>query len=181
MLTYVGRIAKEKDVLLLPEIAKNLPSRIRNNVHWLIVGDGPVKDELEKIAPRTMTFTGFVDGTDLANIYAASDLFVFPSPTETFGNVVLEALSCGTPVVAANAGGVKSIINDGIHGILCEEKDVTDFVQAIDSLLLRKQTRKVMSENGIRFAEAQSWEKIFRNLLFDYEDVLHEFKLTELA
>lgn len=181
ILTYVGRIAKEKDVLLLPPIAENLPSRIRNNVHWLIVGDGPIKDELEEIVPKNMTFTGFVDGTNLANIYAASDLFVFPSPTETFGNVVLEALSCGTPVIGANAGGVKSIVKNGMNGILCEEKDITDFVQAIDSLLTRDQTRKVMRENGIRYAQAQSWEKIFRNLLLEYEDVLAEQLLQELA
>jgi glycosyltransferase involved in cell wall biosynthesis len=181
ILSYVGRIAKEKDVLLLPEIAANLPSHIKDDVHWLIVGDGPVKDELVAIAPSNMTFTGFVEGKELASIYVASDLFVFPSPTETFGNVVLEALSCGTPVIGANAGGVTSIVRNGINGILCEEKDITDFVQAIDSLLTRDQTRNVMSENGIRYAQAQSWDKIFRNLLLEYEDVLAERYLKELA
>lgn len=181
ILSYVGRIAKEKDVLLLPEIAANLPSHIKDDVHWLIVGDGPVKEELAAIAPSNMTFTGFVEGKELASIYVASDLFVFPSPTETFGNVVLEALSCGTPVIGANAGGVTSIVRNGMNGILCEEKDITDFVQAIDSLLTRDQTRNVMSENGIRYAQAQSWDKIFRNLLLEYEDVLAERYLKELA
>lgn len=181
ILSYVGRIAKEKDVLLLPEIAANLPSHIKDDVHWLIVGDGPVKEELAAIAPSNMTFTGFVEGKELASIYVASDLFVFPSPTETFGNVVLEALSCGTPVIGANAGGVTSIVRNGMNGILCEEKDITDFVQAIDSLLTRDQTRNVMSENGIRYAQAQSWDKIFRNLLLEYEDVLAEQYLKELA
>lgn len=181
ILSYVGRIAKEKDVLLLPEIAANLPSHIKDDVHWLIVGDGPVKEELAAIAPSNMTFTGFVEGKELASIYVASDLFVFPSPTETFGNVVLEALSCGTPVIGANAGGVTSIVRNGMNGILCEEKDITDFVQAIDSLLTRNQTRNVMSENGIRYAQAQSWDKIFRNLLLEYEDVLAEQYLKELA
>lgn len=181
ILAYVGRIAKEKDVLLLPEIAEKLPNHVKDNVHWLIAGDGPVKDELEQMAPSNMTFAGFVEGENLANIYAAADLFVFPSPTETFGNVVLEALACGTPVIGADAGGVRSIVKSGINGILCEEKDSTDFVQAIVSLLSREKARKVMSENGVRYAQAQSWDKIFRNLLMEYEDALDDEPIRELA
>ena len=181
VLTYVGRLAKEKDVLLLPEIADMLPNHIKYHVHWLIVGDGPLKSELEELATPNMTFTGFVQDEELANMYAASDLFVFPSPTETVGTVDLEALACGTPVVGANAGGVKTIVKDGMTGILCEEKDVTGFVQAITSLLSRKSTRKLMSENGVRYAQSQSWEKIFRNLLTEYEDALEDNLVRELA
>lgn len=181
VLTYVGRIAKEKDVLLLPEIAEMLPNHIKYNVHWLVVGDGPMRKELEDIAPGNMTFAGFVEGEELANIYAASDLFVFPSPTETFGNVMLESLACGTPVVGANAGGVKTIVQNGITGILCEEKDVTEFVQAITSLLTRKHTRKLMGENSVRYAQSQSWDKILRNLLMEYEEALEEKPVRKLA
>src|SRR5699024_9778917 len=135
----------------------------------------------EQNAPANMTFTGFVEGTKLANLYAASDLFVFPSPTETFGNVVLEALACGTPVIGANAGGVTTIVKNGMNGILCEEKDTTGFVHTIDSLLSRENSREVMRENGIRYAQAQSWDKIFRNLLMEYEDALEEEPMKELA
>ncbi|MFD2131994.1 glycosyltransferase family 4 protein [Pseudogracilibacillus auburnensis] len=181
ILTYVGRIAMEKDVLLLPEIANMLPNNIKNDVHWLIVGDGPLKKDLGKMAPPNMTLTGFVEGINLANIYAASDVFVFPSPSETFGNVVLESLACGTPVIGANAGGVKTIIQNGITGILCTEKDITEFVHAITSLLGREQTRKIMGENGKIHAQAQSWDTIFNNLLLEYEEALEIESFQELA
>src|SRR5699024_8475132 len=116
--SYVGRIAMEKDVHFLPDIANMLPDHIKDDVHWLIVGDGPLKRHLEKEAPANMTFTGFIEGLDLAHIYAASDLFVFPSSSETFGNVVLESLACGTPVIGTDAGGVKTIIQNGVTGWL---------------------------------------------------------------
>lgn len=181
ILAYVGRIATEKDVLLLPEIANMLPDSFKEKVHWLVVGDGPLKTELEKVAPSNMTLTGFVEGTNLAQIYATADLFVFPSPTETFGNVVLESLACGTPVVGANAGGVKTIIQNGLTGLLCTEKDSVEFVHAITSLLAQEQKRKVMGENGKKYAKAQSWDSIFNNLLLEYDEVLEEETYRELA
>lgn len=181
ILAYVGRIATEKDVLLLPEIADMLADSLKDKVHWLVVGDGPLKTELEKVAPPNMTLTGFIEGTDLAQIYATADLFVFPSPTETFGNVVLESLACGTPVVGANAGGVKTIIQNGLTGLLCTEKDSAAFGDAITRLLAQEQTRKVMGENGEEYAKAQSWDSIFNNLLLEYDEVLEEETYRELA
>ena len=68
---------------------------------------------MREAVPKTnVTFTGYLQGEDLAEAYASSDLMVFPSATETFGNVVLESLACGTPVIGANNGGVKNIITD---------------------------------------------------------------------
>jgi glycosyltransferase involved in cell wall biosynthesis len=183
ILLYVGRISSEKDVMLLPEIAKNLPLHIKDNVHWLVVGDGPMKKELEDIAPANMTLTGFIQGKHLAQIYASSDLFVFPSASETFGNVVLESLACATPVIGANTGGVRTIVQHGLSGLLCAEKDVGEFTNAITSLLSQKETRMTMAENGFKFAQAQSWDSIFFNLLLEYEEVLEKdiFKEKELA
>ena len=76
-------------------------------------------------------FTGFLKGQDLAEIYSVSDLFVFPSRTETFGNVVLEALASGTPVVGANSGGVKNVIQSNVTGHLCESGKVDEFTQRL--------------------------------------------------
>lgn len=183
ILLYVGRIASEKDVMMLPEIANKLPEDIQQNVHWLVVGDGPMKEELEQAAPKNMTLAGFVEGTDLAAIYAASDLFVFPSASETFGNVVLESLACATPVIGANAGGVRTIVQNGKTGLLCNEKDADAFAEAVVQLLKNDQTRKEMSEAGFHYAQSQSWDTIFNNLIHDYDEVLtlHSYKKRKLA
>lgn len=183
ILLYVGRVAAEKDVELLPEIANRLPKYIRNDVHWLIVGDGPRKERLEKIAPPNMTFTGYIEGEDLAKIYASADLFVTPSTSETFGNVVLESLACGTPVIGADAGGVRTIIQDGQTGLLCEEKNVEEFAENIIRLLKNDQLRTEMGERGFHYAQSQSWDAIFHSLIEECYQVLHfqSYKEQELA
>ena len=77
ILSFVGRLAPEKDIETLMAIATGLPNDLKKHVHWLVVGDGPAKDAMMSQAPANMTFTGFLCGEKLANIYAASDLFVF--------------------------------------------------------------------------------------------------------
>ncbi|RSK28250.1 glycosyltransferase family 1 protein [Bacillus sp. HMF5848] len=172
ILTYVGRLAPEKDVQLLPTLARSIPDYLRNEVHWLIVGDGPSKEEIMKDAPINMTFAGYQSGKGLAASYAASDLFVFPSTTETFGNVVLEALACGTPAICANAGGVKNIVQHGKTGMLCTPKDINDFQSAITHLLRENELRTKMGTAANAYARTQSWEKIFDQLLFEYEKAI---------
>lgn len=181
ILLYVGRLAPEKDVLLLPEIAENLPPEIKQNSHWLVVGDGPLKEELKKLAPKNMTFTGFLKGEELAAVYASANVFVFPSTTETFGNVVLEALACGTPTIAANAGGVRSIVKEGITGFLCIEKDTNEFVEKITYFLKNEAIMYNMSQKARQYALTQSWDSIFDNLVMEYEEVLKSIALQHLA
>ncbi len=156
------------------KIAHSLPEETKKKVHWLITGDGPSREEMEKSASANMTFTGYLDGQDLARVYAASDLFIFPSVTETFGNVVLEALASGTPVIAAKAGGVQNIIQDGKTGILCEPRQISRFVEAIQSLLNNEELRLEMAHQARSYALTQTWEIIFDTLLAHYEYVLHE-------
>lgn len=172
ILLYVGRIASEKDVMLLPEIDSELPDTIRKDVRWLVVGDGPMKQELTAEAPANMTMTGFLEVRELAGIYAAADVFVFPSASETFGNVVLESLACGTPVIGADAGGVRTIVEHGRTGLLCEEKNVKQFAAAVRKLLESEEDLAAMADHGFQYGQAQSWDKIFDDLLADYEQVL---------
>ncbi|WP_096152876.1 glycosyltransferase family 4 protein [Bacillus sp. FJAT-45066] len=180
VLLYVGRLAPEKDIFMLPKMANKLPKNIQENVHWLIVGDGPSKEELQNTAPSNMTFAGFLDGPQLVEAYANSDLLVFPSATETFGNVVLESLACGTPVIGANAGGVKTIIKNKETGILCEEKNIDDFSIAIKTILSDDLWRNEMSVNGRNYALSQSWDTIFHNLLEEYNKVLTSEKNAKI-
>ncbi|WP_087972140.1 glycosyltransferase family 4 protein [Oceanobacillus rekensis] len=172
ILLYVGRLSPEKDIMLIPEINQMLQESYRNNIHWIIVGDGPLKGKFRKHEASNMTLTGFLTGEELAQIYASSDLFVFPSATETFGNVVLESLACGTPVVGTNAGGVRTIIQQDKTGILCEERKTGEFVEAITKLLDDKKKREMMSYHGSRYALTQTWDTIFSNLVEECEEIL---------
>ncbi|MFZ3589361.1 glycosyltransferase family 4 protein [Bacillus sp. DJP31] len=181
VLSYVGRLAPEKDVQTLLETMKALPPNLQKNVRWLVVGDGPSKLDMQRETPSNVTFTGYLNGKELSEVYAASDLFVFPSPTETFGNVVLEALACGTPVVGANSGGVKNIIRQGKTGILCEPKKVESFVEAIVDLLENNEKRTHMSTEARVYSMTQTWSAIFNNLLDEYEMAIHESKETKYA
>ncbi|MFF2447834.1 glycosyltransferase family 4 protein [Neobacillus sp. NPDC058068] len=181
ILTYVGRLAPEKDIETLLAVAKSMPEPLNEKIQWLIIGDGPLRDKLEAQAPENITFTGYLNGKCLAEIYSASDLFVFPSPTETFGNVALEALASGTPVIGANSGGVKNIIKSGITGLLCTPGNVQEFTAAIIQLLNNPPLRKQMAIAGRNYALSQRWDRIFENLIWQYTKVIEERKEQKYA
>ncbi|MED3933525.1 glycosyltransferase family 1 protein [Priestia megaterium] len=174
ILTYVGRLAKEKNADFLMKIARSLPDHIRHQIHWVIVGDGPLKEQMQQQASEHMTFTGFLEGKQLAHIYSSSDLFVFPSETETFGNVVLESLASGTPVVAANAGGVKQMVQHGRNGYLCKPHSLEEFSSAITDLLDDLHQRLHFGHAARQYALTQSWDAIFQHLLSEYEGVVEK-------
>jgi len=174
ILLYVGRLAPEKDLDTLSEIIDKLPSSMKESVHWLIVGDGPSKEswrEKEK-SQKNITLTGYIKGNELARIYAGADLFVFPSYTETFGNVVLEAMACGTPAVVANEGGVKEFVIDNVNGKICEKQNAESFHQAISALLADEKLRLGMGREARSYASTQSWDNIFDGLISDYCEVI---------
>ncbi|WP_243291154.1 glycosyltransferase family 1 protein [Bacillus sp. FJAT-47783] len=177
ILSYVGRIAPEKDIETLITIANNLPEHVKQNVHWLIVGEGPSLEEMKQKAPTNSTFTGFLKGEELAKVYATSDLFVFPSPTETFGNVVLEAMASGTPTIGANSGGVKNIIQHYKTGSLCEMKQANQFIEEIAYLLSNDSKRIEMGHEARSYALSQTWDSILDGLINEYKTVINYKKV----
>lgn len=172
LLLYVGRIAPEKDIDTLSAVMRTLPDSLKERVHWLIVGDGPQLDELREQAPSNVTFAGYKQGEELAEIYASSDLFVFPSSTETFGNVVQEAMASGLPVIAANSGGVRDMIVPGKTGTLCEPRQPESFIQAIDAFVNAPEQGADFRQAARSFALGRSWDAIFDKLLEDYEQII---------
>src|SRR6185295_10142653 len=98
----------------------------RDNLAIAIVGDGPYLKELRALLPEAAS-TGYLAGLELARAYASSDLFVFPSTTDTFGNVILEALASGVPCVVSDQGGPKDLIEHGRTGFITRALDVEDF------------------------------------------------------
>ncbi|WP_209123945.1 glycosyltransferase family 1 protein [Alkalihalobacillus sp. BA299] len=169
VLLYVGRMAPEKDLDTLKLVMQQLPEELRNEVHWIYVGDGPLFQEYKEHFTENITFTGYLAGSELSSIYALADLFVFPSTTETFGNVVLEALASGTPAIVANEGGVTEIVNHEQTGMICEAKNPQAFISSIEKLLSDDILRLQMSYEARKYARSQSWEAIFDNLLIQYE------------
>lgn len=165
---YVGRFAPEKDIDILADIMNSLPDALRGQVRWLLVGDGPAMPDLRQKAPENATFTGYLSGEALAAAYAAADLFVFPSSTETFGNVVLEAFASGLPVVGAKAGGVKDLIEDGKTGWLCPPRDSEAFARTIGRIVQSPAALRAAGAAARMYALSQSWDAIFDGLLDRY-------------
>ncbi len=173
---YVGRIAKEKGVDVLIEAYNALSSRMRQDTQLLLVGGGPLLPQMKRDnRDPSVHYYGFVEGEALHQIYAAADLFVFPSVTETFGNVVLEAMASGTPVIGAAAGGVGEIIAHEQTGLLCTPGDAESFSRAISTLIEDATLRERLAQAGLQHAREQTWESIHAGLLEQYRSVMREW------
>ncbi|MNP00968.1 GDP-mannose-dependent alpha-mannosyltransferase [compost metagenome] len=172
ILLYVGRIAPEKDMDTLSTIMRTLPQSLQQRVHWLIVGDGPLLPELREQVPSNVTFTGYMHGEELAQLYASADMFVFPSTTETFGNVVLEAMASGLPVIGANAGGVREIVVPGSTGVLCEPGIPGSFIREISRYADHPEQLSLLSNEARRVALTRSWDSVFDELINNYARII---------
>jgi phosphatidylinositol alpha 1,6-mannosyltransferase len=111
------------------------------HVKPLIGGEGPALEEMKEMMPDA-EFAGFLKGEELARAYASSDLFFFPSETETFGNVTLEAMASGLPCIVADATGSKSLVEHGVNGYLAETDKPDDFYNYIEKLIVDSELRK---------------------------------------
>ncbi|MGG0737258.1 glycosyltransferase, partial [Niallia taxi] len=160
--------------ILLSSIIDSIPDNWNKKIHWLLAGDGPSLPEWKRKAAgwNNVTLTGYLKGEELSEAYASADLFVFPSTTETFGNVVLESLASGTPAIVSNSGGVKELVADGITGRICTAKSANEFSKAIIELLADQEKRRLFGIAARKYALSQSWESILDNLIGEYEEVL---------
>lgn len=150
---YVGRVSREKNLELLADAFKEV-AREKTPCQLVIVGDGPYAEELRaKLRGYPAIFTGFLTGDTLAAAYASSDVFVFPSATDTFGNVVLEAQASGLPVIVCDSGGPRELMRDGVTGIVTRAGNLEDLVEAMRSLLLDESKTAEMGANARTFAE----------------------------
>lgn len=171
-LLYVGRLAPEKDLHILFNAYLSLPVNIKEKVRLVVVGDGPMAGALKEKADSTVYFTGFQEGEELAKIYRSADLFTFPSGTETYGNVILEAFASGLPVLAVNQGGVKEIVKHGKTGWLVRPRDVDAFRQGIITLVEHRELRDHLAQQALLYAARQSWDRVFDKLIISYLEVI---------
>jgi glycosyltransferase involved in cell wall biosynthesis len=158
-LLYVGRISREKDLDLLAAAYR----RLRDEglaLQLFIVGHGPYSDTFAKLLPEAV-FTGYLKGEQLAAAYASADVFVFPSTTDTFGNVILEAQACGLPVVVSDSGGPKELVEHEGNGLITRSHDVEDFARAIRELVSDFALRERMAKSARDSVIDRSWPSAF--------------------
>jgi glycosyltransferase involved in cell wall biosynthesis len=168
--TFVSRLVTEKGLDCLVEAYRRL-SAAGVSYRPIIVGDGPERASLEERLPDAV-FTGFLSGAALAQAYASSDLFFFPSATETFGNVTLEAMASGLPAVCANATGSRSLVLDGLTGALCPVGDVSAFVEALTRLLAEPGQRVRMGVAARERALQFSWDAQLATVYAAYREIV---------
>jgi glycosyltransferase involved in cell wall biosynthesis len=172
ILLYVGRLAPEKRIHVALDAFERLRTRTRRRVALVLVGDGPSADELRKRELQDVHFAGFLHGEALADAYAAGDVFLFPSDTETFGNVVLEAMSSGLPVVAADRGGVTDTVRSGVSGQQVPAGDVAAFAAAAQRLLEDDAERASLAAGARGEALRRSWGNILDGLRDAYAEAV---------
>jgi glycosyltransferase involved in cell wall biosynthesis len=173
VLLCVGRLAAEKNLSVVVSTFERLAG-VNAHAKLVLVGDGPLKPSLQKKHPQVV-FAGFRTGEDLAQHYASADMFLFPSLTETFGNVTLEAMSSALPVVAYRHAAAAELIRSGENGQLIEAGDQAAFEQAALELAETHTLRAQMGQEARITALGQAWplifqktEKIFRQVIQDH-------------
>jgi phosphatidylinositol alpha 1,6-mannosyltransferase len=170
VLGFVGRLSVEKNVVLLARVQKQLEERGFRNFRFRIVGQGGEEGWLRQHLPRA-EFTGVLRGEALARAYAGMDVFVFPSHTDTFGNVVLEALASGVPAVVTPDGGPRSLVQENRTGFIAQD---ADFADAIGRILSAPALLSQMRAEARRYALSASWDAVFEGVYTAYEPVLRK-------
>lgn len=170
LITFVSRLVWEKDLESVIQTFTRLHEEC-TRVKTMIIGEGPAMNHLRAALPKTL-FAGYLSGEDLAQGYASSDVFLFPSTTETFGNVTLEALACGLPAVVANASGNRSLVSNNRNGFLIPPYDVGEYVRLIKLLVNDDAKRAEMSRQAREFAMGYTWDSINGGLVANYEAVV---------
>lgn len=177
ILLYVGRLGAEKEIERIKPILEAIP-----NACLALVGDGPNRESLEQHFADTPThFVGYLRGQKLASAYASADAFIFPSRTETLGLVLLEAMAAGTPVVAANSGGIPDIVTDGINGYLFDPTDEKGAIKATQNLLAHSEERETLRQNARTEAERWGWSAATQQLRNYYEKIISAYSIPSAA
>jgi glycosyltransferase involved in cell wall biosynthesis len=169
LILFVGRLVSEKGLKDLVQVVRRLQAK-GQKVRAVFAGDGPMARALRRRLPQAQML-GFVTGRPLAQLYASCDLFLFPSRTETFGNVVLEAMASGLPVVAYQAGGGGDILRESGAGLACAPGDKEGLVWACAELLANPGRAHQLARLGLQAAAKRSWVAINGALIQDYREL----------
>ncbi len=167
---FLGRLVKEKGLDVFAQAMHALNARgVRHKT--LVIGEGPARDWFAQEIPDAV-FAGFQSGDDLGQAVASLDIFFNPSVTETFGNVTLEAMAAGVPVIAARASGAVGLVDDGVTGLIVEPTDIAGYADALQRLCEDGAFRIAAGRVGHANAAGYRWEAINQTVLDTYLKVI---------
>jgi glycosyltransferase involved in cell wall biosynthesis/predicted metal-dependent phosphoesterase TrpH len=167
---YSGRITREKGAELLVD-AFLLALERQPRLHLVLAGGGPEQERVRERLGEHASFLGWLEGEELARVYASADIFVFPSATDTFGQVILEAQASGVPTIALARGGPLSLIEDRVSGLLCEP-DAREIADALLELSGSPLLREHLELGALRSARLRTWEQTLQRLADGYQRAL---------
>lgn len=171
-IAFAGRLVKEKNTAIYVSVMRGLVAR-GLRVRPMVIGDGPEMATMRAALP-TGIFPGFLHGDELARAYASADVFFFPSESETFGNVTLEAMASGLPAVNALSSGSNSLVDEGVTGFLVSARDEDGLAARLAQLATDGALRRRMGEAARTRALGYSWDAVLSGLLESYRAVLRE-------
>jgi glycosyltransferase involved in cell wall biosynthesis len=169
---WLGRLVLEKGVEIFVEVVRRLQT-MGQKVRPLIVGAGPAEHRFRTLDDATLT--GHLEGAELARAVANADLMINPSTTETFGNVVLEAMASGVAVIGADAPSARALIDDGRTGILCAPRDPADYVRSVTRLIEDPAELRRIGEAARTASTAYDWDTASSAVEQAYSRTLDEF------
>ena len=173
---YVGRLSPEKNVRLFSQIERALTEAGCTDYRFLIVGEGSERAWLRSALQRS-ELPGILRGEELARAYASMDVFVFPSSTDTFGNVVLEAMASGVPAIVTSEGGPKFLVTPGQNGEIVSAP--AGFAEVILNLRNRPELLARMRGQARSTAERFSWDSVFQDVHSAYDQCFSRNALQE--
>ncbi len=171
---YSGRITREKGVGLLADAFLRAHAS-DSRLHLVLAGGGPEQEHVRERLGEHATFLGWLEGEELARTYASADIFLFPSATDTFGQVILEAQASGLPVIALAKGGPLSLIEDGVSGLLCEG-DAEQLADAVLELAGSPLLRQHLARAALRSVRLRTWERTLQRLADGYDRALADLR-----
>ncbi|MCK5774162.1 MAG: glycosyltransferase family 1 protein [Thermoplasmata archaeon] len=167
VILYSGRFVWYKDIDVFVDVYRKLKSKYKDEVGFVLIGSGPREGDLKKSIPEGV-FPGYLTGEELWSAYASSDILLFPSVTETFGNVVLEAVASGVPAVVSDVGGCMEIVEDTGGGLVATAKDTDAFYRAVSRLLDDKTLYKKIRSMGLDSCSKRDWTGVNKKVLDTY-------------
>jgi len=170
---YTGRFVLYKDIEIVMQVYERLmDAGYSDHVKFVMIGSGPNESEMKQRMPEAI-FPGYLTGSDLSTAYASGDIFLFPSTTEAFCNVALEALASGLPVVVSDKGGCRDIVEKSGGGLVARSGDVEDFCKQCLELIDNSARYRKLKAHGLAFAETKSWSAINNVVIERYEKMVH--------
>lgn len=172
VIAYAGRFVWYKDIQVVMDVYRKFrEGGHADDVLFVMIGSGPEEDEMRRQMPDAV-FPGYLSGEALPEAYASSDLFLFPSTTEAFGNVVLEAASTGLPSVVSDEGGCQGIVGQSGAGFVVPARDADAFYARCVELIEDSSLYEELRNRGLEYAASQSWDMINGKVIDRYLELV---------